>query len=125
MKRARDGTAKDKEQLIKVVLASVSEIKLNSCWAAFRECFVGCRVQVVGVKGIDSNVNDQPMGMDETIQGARNRLVGLLARPDVRGADFAVSIENGVVKVGSYNFDIGFCVIRDLATGLEALVPSA
>eukprot|EP00928_Gymnodinium_smaydae_P064043 TRINITY_DN47479_c0_g1_i1.p1 TRINITY_DN47479_c0_g1~~TRINITY_DN47479_c0_g1_i1.p1 ORF type:complete len:200 (-),score=30.27 TRINITY_DN47479_c0_g1_i1:84-683(-) len=75
-----------------------------------------------------SLVSDQPVGLDETLLGAKNRLAALIgARPD---ADLAVSIENGIVRISGADgqeswMDLAVVIVRDLRSGAESVATSA
>ena len=82
-----------------VLLASKSAVKQAAVREAFPAgCFLLC-------EAADSGVPSQPVGKEETLQGARNRLAGALAmrkrkqqkkKDAKRTVDFAVAIENGI-----------------------------
>jgi non-canonical (house-cleaning) NTP pyrophosphatase len=95
---------------MRVVVASVSEIKLAACRAAFPEA------EIVAVPA-RSGVAAQPVGA-ETLRGARNRLGNArVIRPD---GDMYVSIENGLfVEDGQY-VDRALVLVGDRA-GREGL----
>ena len=67
-------------------------------------------VDVEGIE-VDSGVRDQPIGLDETIQGAMNR-----ARNAFIGVDLSVGIESGLLAVPhsiTGYLDLQWCAIYD------------
>lgn len=72
-----------------------------------------------------SLIADQPVGFDETLRGARNRMAALLASGMAEGADFAVAIENGLLqgRDGTTEtwLDIGVVVLRNMQKRTEAV----
>ena len=81
-----------------------------------------------------SGVSDQPVGLTETVRGARNRMAMVLeaeaqaeATSRRERADFAVAIENGIVSLQGDEetwVDLAVVVLVDLSTGAEALSTS-
>jgi non-canonical (house-cleaning) NTP pyrophosphatase len=77
-----------------------------------------------------SLVSDQPVGFDETLRGAKNRLASLLGQlgeaPEV---DLVVSIESGLIKslVSEEEtwIDVAVVLVRDMSTGAESVATSA
>ena len=77
-----------------------------------------------------SLVPDQPVGFDETLRGAKNRLASLLGQlgeaPEV---DLVVSIESGLIKslVGEEEtwIDVAVVLVREMSTGAESVATSA
>ena len=68
-----------------------------------------------------AGVRDQPVGTEETLVGALNRLAAACDSPDASGCDMAVAIENGVMRFGREVWiDLAVVVIRDLKTGRQA-----
>ncbi len=67
---------------LSVLVASTSKQKLGAAERALNAASVN------GVN-VESHVADQPLGWDETIRGAKNRMAGLLQQQS--GADIAVS----------------------------------
>ena len=106
-----------------VAVASESKQKLNAAKAALN-------AEVVGIKA-PSLIEDQPMGIDKTLRGAKNRLAALLDAIEngaCKTPDLAVAIENGLMKVlgGEEEtwIDVAFVVIRDIASGTESVSTS-
>ena len=76
----------------KIVVASKNPVKVQAALDGFREMFPNETFEVEGVS-VPSGVNDQPIGNDETFQGALNRVNGAkIAEPQ---ADYWVGIEGG------------------------------
>lgn len=77
----------------KIIVASKNPVKINATRRGFEQMFPNLHFTVEGVT-IESGVNDQPIGREETLQGAKNRLTSLIvAAPD---ADYWVGIEGGI-----------------------------
>jgi inosine/xanthosine triphosphatase len=91
---------------MKIVLASTSPVKIDACKAAFG---TAAGIDLVTVKA-PSGVNEQPMN-DETLRGAFNRLAH--ARAAVPGADFYVSIENGIFEEKGRYIDRAVVTVMD------------
>eukprot|EP00929_Paragymnodinium_shiwhaense_P001983 TRINITY_DN102183_c0_g1_i1.p1 TRINITY_DN102183_c0_g1~~TRINITY_DN102183_c0_g1_i1.p1 ORF type:complete len:278 (-),score=31.37 TRINITY_DN102183_c0_g1_i1:20-853(-) len=73
-----------------VVVASLQRVHIAAAERVFRQC------NVQGVRAA-SGVGEQPLGHEETLQGAANRLdAAKLMRP---GADYYVAIESGISEV--------------------------
>ncbi|MCS3901006.1 inosine/xanthosine triphosphatase [Methanococcus voltae] len=58
----------------------------------------------------DSKVSDQPIGFDETFQGAYNRAKEAY---DKASSMYGIGLEAGIVKIGEKRLDIHICVIYD------------
>jgi non-canonical (house-cleaning) NTP pyrophosphatase len=105
----------------RIAVASTSVQKLDAVRAAFGG-------QVVGVAAA-STVSDQPVGIDETTRGAKNRMLALLEDACCSSVDYAVAIENGLLRstVGKEELwvDIAVVLVRHVASGKEAVATSA
>jgi len=108
----------------RAVVGSTAAIKVD----AVRVALPGC--SVVGIDA-ESKVRDQPLGLEETLRGARNRLMTVVESPEADGADLAIAIENGLVCIRDgvdpedENWvDLAIVVVRDLTTGKESLSTS-
>jgi non-canonical (house-cleaning) NTP pyrophosphatase len=77
----------------KIIVASQNPVKLNAALHGFEHMFPEAHFTVEGFT-VESGVNDQPIGRDETLQGAYNRLEGIVAA--VPDADYWVGIEGGI-----------------------------
>jgi len=88
------------------------------------------RHRVEGVRA-ESGINEQPVGHEQTLQGAFNRLSDLKEQLKTRSAEtnigtsqILVSIENGIYRVADKWFDIAYVVVED-NRGNIAISPSA
>ena len=68
----------------------------------------GIPVRIEGVK-VDSGVNEQPMTLDETFEGASNRQDNLRKLGSV--ADYLITVESGLYKVNEMNGTYGCTVV--------------
>ncbi len=83
---------------------------------------------VAGITGMDvcSEVNKQPVGLDETYRGALNRANAVKKKYPTA---IAVGIESGIIMIGNDTFDIAIVIIIDenggvsTATSQGLLVP--
>lgn len=91
-----------------VAVGTMNEGKHQACRMALKEWRTTC--SVVGVRA-SSGVPDQPMGLDETTLGAKNRATAALKAVD--GARFGVGLESGLVVVDGNLFDFCSCAIFD------------
>ena len=100
------------EDLPKVFLSSISGIKLDAVSLSFKN--IGLNYDIKGVETL-SNVAEQPMSIDETYQGARNRMNDLKKQVSGRDYEYLVSIECGLVKLhDNHNyFNITICLIEN------------
>jgi len=105
----------------RVVVCSTSKQKKAAVEAALSATVISCKAP--------SLVSDQPIGLDETLRGAKNRLAAILEGSDAEGADLAVAIENGVMRLLGGDeevwVDIAVVLLRDLATGAQSVSTSA
>ncbi len=97
---------------MKIFVGSKNSGKISSVIRAlekyeeFRSCFVEG-------KSVDSGVKSQPIGLDETITGAKNRAFNTF---HLDSCDFAVGLESGIFKVPhtkSEYMDTTACAIFD------------
>jgi len=98
---------------VRVTVGSTNPVKINSVKKAFEKIFRDVEVQGIKVK---SGVSNQPIGFDETLNGAENR-----ARACMReGVDFSVGLEGGIAKEKGKWFSFGVCYIirRDNKKGI-------
>ena len=80
-----------------LIVASRNPVKIEAALQGFREMFPQQQFTATGVS-VPSGVSDQPLGSDETYQGAWNRLQG--ARQQQPNADYWVGIEGGNIIAG-------------------------
>lgn len=95
---------------MRVAVGSTNPTKVKAVEEIMRE-FYG-NVEVIAVK-VDSEVGDQPIGLEKTIEGAINRAKKALKESD---ADLGVGIEAGLYEVPhtvTGYMDIQFCAIVD------------
>jgi inosine/xanthosine triphosphatase len=80
----------------KIIVASQNPVKIEAVKQGFEQLFndgmVG-QLEVTGVS-VPSGVPDQPMGQQETLQGAENRVKA--ASEQFAGADYYIGIEGGL-----------------------------
>jgi inosine/xanthosine triphosphatase len=83
-----------------VIVASRNPVKIAAARAALEAMWPKEAFEVEGLS-VPSGVPDQPVGHEETIEGARNRTRN--AQKAMPKADFWIGIEGGIVKQeGSY-----------------------
>ncbi len=79
--------------MLKIIVASKNPVKINATRRGFEQMFPELEFSVEGVSA-ESGVSDQPIGREETLQGAYNRLEKIaIDQPD---ADYWVGIEGGI-----------------------------
>lgn len=83
---------------LKVIIASKNPTKISAAQKGFEMVFPETEFEFVG-ESIPSGVPDQPVGSDETYQGALNRAKG--AKQSQPNADFWVGIEGGNILHGN------------------------
>jgi inosine/xanthosine triphosphatase len=88
-------------------LGSLNPGKLISC----RRCFDKWPAHNYSFEafGAPSGVADQPIGLEQTLLGAKNRARG--ARENVKGAEIGIGLESGVMVVDDLHFDFCACAI--------------
>ena len=80
----------------KIVVASRNPTKINAALNGFQEMFPNETFEAIGIS-VPSGVSDQPIGDEETYQGAFNRVKSAkMALPD---ADYWVGIEGGNIVI--------------------------
>ncbi|TAL14170.1 non-canonical purine NTP phosphatase [Patescibacteria group bacterium] len=94
----------------KVIVASENPVKINATRRGFEQMFPDLEFTVEGIS-VESGVNDQPIGRDETLTGAMNRL--RQATKQVPDADYWVGIEGGI-EIHNEQMEVSaWIVIRD------------
>ena len=78
----------------KVCVGSLNPVKINAVAQAFLRC--NLTVEAVGIPHVNSGVNDQPIGMEETKKGAINRAKAALKQCSFTPA-YSVGLEGGLV----------------------------
>ena len=107
-----------------VLVASRAAVKLAAARAAFEAS------SVVGIAA-PSGISDQPIGPEQTLAGARNRMAAARLDDAASRADFLVACENGLVRVESAPdaaerwLDICLVIVHEKSSGLEAVASSA
>jgi inosine/xanthosine triphosphatase len=77
----------------KIIVASENPVKINATRRGFEQMFPDLDFTVEGISA-NSGVSDQPIGRDETLLGANNRLEAIITK--VPDADYWVGIEGGI-----------------------------
>lgn len=93
-----------------VVVASKNPVKINAAKESFELLFPDEEFEFKGVS-VDSGVSDQPVGDDETFQGAFNRLAH--AKDILSDADYWVSMEGGIIEHEDTLLATAWFVIED------------
>lgn len=98
----------------KVVVGSNNPVKLNATKEAFAAMFPDEKFEFQTFSA-KSGVPDQPIGLDETKEGARNRALGCKSEsPD---ADFCVGLEGGLEIINEqYWVSAWMCIIDKSGT---------
>ncbi|MBU0976007.1 MAG: DUF84 family protein [Patescibacteria group bacterium] len=96
------------KSLPSVYVASNSRPKITAVSSGLKS--VGFKANVVGRK-VNSQIADQPIGFDQILLGAENRLNGL--KKSEKDYDLLVAIESGLVNIGKYYIDLGACMIEN------------
>ncbi len=94
----------------KIIVASANPVKIQAALQGFQEMFPDQEFQVEDVS-VPSGVSDQPIGQEETYDGAYNRANN--ARKEVPDADFWVGIEGGNLKIGREMEVMAWVVVLD------------
>ncbi|WP_320168205.1 inosine/xanthosine triphosphatase [Mangrovibacterium marinum] len=97
---------------MKVVVASQNPVKVNAVLKSFRQCWPN-KIEGKAIS-VASGVPDQPMGEEETRQGAVNRVRA--ARELVPSADFYVGVEGGVQQIGERLFAFAWIAVSNHET---------
>jgi inosine/xanthosine triphosphatase len=79
--------------LNKVIIASTNPVKINAVSNAFRKVFNEITFDYQGIN-VPSNVSEQPMNSNETLQGAQNRAMN--AKKIINDASYYIGIEGGL-----------------------------
>ncbi|MFZ1360688.1 MAG: inosine/xanthosine triphosphatase [Candidatus Saccharimonadales bacterium] len=96
---------------MKIIVASKNPIKIAAVRSGFENLFP--EFESIDIEGVSvpSGVRDQPMTFEETLEGAKNRVVN--AKADFPDADFWVGLEGGVDLHGSEMAVSGWVVAED------------
>lgn len=98
-------------KLPKVFVGTTSAIKLSGVQQAINE--IGLELNVEGIK-VESGIADQPIGFEQTLQGAKNRLQNLKDALIDKEYEYIVAVEAGIVELSPENhFDMNICLIEN------------
>ena len=78
---------------IRVIVGSKNPVKINSVKQAFSKAFSDLVFEIIG-ESSESGVSDQPIGDQETFQGAESR--ALFVKKKYPDADYWIGIEGGI-----------------------------
>lgn len=92
----------------RIIIASKNPIKINATKLGFQKVYSNIDFECEGVS-VPSDVSDQPMTNQETLQGAINRATH--AKNGFPNAAFWVGIEGGIEKVGEEMMAFAWIVI--------------
>lgn len=95
----------------KIIIASLNPVKIESVKQGFSKMFLDFDFECQGV-AVPSEVNDQPIGTTETLQGAMNRCRN--AKAKIPNADFWVGIEGGIEKNENEMSTFAWIVIQSI-----------
>jgi inosine/xanthosine triphosphatase len=102
--------------MVKVLVASTSQHKLGAVERVFKETYSDWEIDMEGVKA-PSEINEQPVGHKEMIEGALNRIKNAKKTAKGKKFDFVVGIENGIFPIevdGTEKwFDVAWVVIEN------------
>ncbi len=100
------------EKLPKVYISSDNSIKVQSVSFSLNES--GYNYDVSGFKTL-SKVSEQPMTINETYDGAVNRLADLKKKIKGKKYEYLVSIESGLAKLHKNHnyFNVTVCIVED------------
>ena len=100
-----------------IFVASTSAHKLSAVKEASVEVFPDAQINVQGAKAA-SEINEQPVGHDEILRGALNRLKNLKVIIGGTRYDLLISMESGIFLVQIDDrqawFDLGWVVVEDI-----------
>ena len=92
-----------------IIVASTNPVKIAGALKAFQAMFPEEVFEIVGVS-VASEVNHQPMGNAETLQGAINRIENAIhEKPD---ADFWASFEAGIENTNEAMISFTWATVR-------------
>eukprot|EP00933_Yihiella_yeosuensis_P070527 TRINITY_DN78646_c0_g1_i1.p1 TRINITY_DN78646_c0_g1~~TRINITY_DN78646_c0_g1_i1.p1 ORF type:complete len:184 (+),score=36.06 TRINITY_DN78646_c0_g1_i1:40-591(+) len=108
-----------------LALGTTNPGKIEACEKSFNEWhWPKNEVHNFSVTGLStpSGVSEQPMGLEETMLGAKNRAKAALEGGE--GAKLGIGLESGLVVVDGLSFDFCACCIFDgvkYATGMSSM----
>ncbi len=88
---------------VKIIVASKNPVKVQAVQKGGKEMVPDWILDTEGVS-VPSDVSDQPMGDDETFQGAMNRAKNAQAK--VPNADFWVGVEGGNIRHNETDMEV-------------------
>jgi len=91
------------------ILGTLNPGKMEACQLCFAE-WPHLNYDLQGIS-VPSNVSEQPIGLEETMLGAKNRAKA--AKQSVGNARFGIGLESGVVIVDGIHFDVCACSMYD------------
>ncbi|CAN5156691.1 inosine/xanthosine triphosphatase [soil metagenome] len=94
---------------MKVAIGTKNPVKIAAVEEAFRKVWPDKNFEFISVD-VKSEVSDQPMSDEESIQGATNRAKS--AKEKIK-AEFGVGLEGGLQKIGDRWFDCGWIAVLD------------
>jgi len=102
---------------INVCIGSLNPTKIEATQKAFNKFYE--RFTLYKIK-VDSSVSNQPIGIENIIEGAKNRALGALSflhdKSNSINVNLGVGIESGLIKIPQSNtgyMDLQFCTIVD------------
>jgi inosine/xanthosine triphosphatase len=104
-----------------IIVASTNSAKIEGFRLAFTRMFPDETFEFQSVKAL-SNVPDQPVGRDETLRGAQNRIAH--ARTLAPNADYWITNESGVEDIGADLFIVNWVAVTDGITFSNTLTAS-
>lgn len=93
----------------KIIVASKNPVKVNATLIAFEKMFPEELFEAEGVE-VSSDISDQPMSHDETLNGALNRIRN--AKQQNPEAHYFVGIESGIEHQNNEMGDVTWAVIE-------------
>ena len=82
---------------IRIIVASKNPVKVNCSRSGFQKVFPKAKLNIEAVS-VASDVSDQPMTDQETLDGAKNRAMN--AQREFKSADFWIGLEGGIADDG-------------------------
>lgn len=94
----------------KIVISSTNPVKVNATSEAFKTSFPDEKFEVEAIS-VESNVSNQPMSEQETMNGALNRVNNAQKlRPE---ADYWVGIEGGIQRIENSMITFAWVVVKN------------
>jgi len=110
---------------ITIAIGSTSVHKIKAVEATFIKLFPGTKITSIPYKAA-SDINAQPIGNEETLMGARNRLNNAKKLIQTK-VDYIIAIENGIIEVKtepSMFYDVAWVVLEDGKSGKQSVAVS-